>query len=528
MNTKGKHSIATSKIVKADIKKHYKLNKGVETIEKPTNIKNVPFQKRTTKHPKWAIKFKEKGTELRNFNGRYYLYKITSKWDKEKKKTRKITLELIGRITEKDGMIPKGTRKKKEIKKITNVSSKEYGASNFLKSISKDILQKLEQSFPNIWKSIFVLSVIRLLNQSPLKNMDFFYKESFLSENFKGLDFSRNTIAYLMQEIGSNRNIISSFLKQFVTGHKHIVFDTTHTFSQSKNMSKNHLGYNAQHEFTPQVNLFYMFATDEKSPIYYRTFPGNIHGIKALKCTVSESELKDVTIIGDKGFSSEENIQELQSASIDFILPLKRNNNNVNYKRLEFRDIRKAYDGYFLFQDRPIFYYSYLKDSLKYIIFHDSKLRTEEEANYLRCIDRKYDGYTQENLEKKQFTFGTIAIITNQINESCENIYEKFKARMEIETVFDVYKNLLQADRSYMNNDKSFEAWTLINHIAILMYYKILNLLKKHNMLKSTTPQDLLLKLSRIYKLNINGSWITSEINSKSLKLFEKLEIPVT
>jgi hypothetical protein len=67
-------------------------------------------------HPEWALKHKTKGTELRNIGGRFYLYRVSSKWNKERKVTQKITHEMIGRITEEDGLIPKGTKKLKEEK----------------------------------------------------------------------------------------------------------------------------------------------------------------------------------------------------------------------------------------------------------------------------------------------------------------------------------------------------------------------------------------------------------------------------
>ena len=60
------------------------------------------------KHPEWALKYKTKNTELRCIRGYYYLYAITSKWDPEKKRTKKVTVKAIGSITEKDGLIPKG------------------------------------------------------------------------------------------------------------------------------------------------------------------------------------------------------------------------------------------------------------------------------------------------------------------------------------------------------------------------------------------------------------------------------------
>lgn len=66
-------------------------------------------------HPEWALKHKVKNTELRKFGEKYYLYSITSKWDPEKKRTKKVTLKLLGNITEADGFIPTGMRKKGRI-----------------------------------------------------------------------------------------------------------------------------------------------------------------------------------------------------------------------------------------------------------------------------------------------------------------------------------------------------------------------------------------------------------------------------
>jgi hypothetical protein len=42
------------------------------------------------------------------------------------------------------------------------------------------------------------------------------------------------------------------------------------------------------------------------------------------------------------------------------------------------------------------------------------------------------------------------------------------------------------------------------------------------------SPKDLLLKLSRVYKTKIKNNWYLAEINSKSLKLFQIIDISVT
>lgn len=72
-------------------------------------------------HPEWALKHKKKNTELRNIRGRYYLYKITSKRVKGKKWPQKITLGQIGVITEEDGLIPTGMKRKGPVPKGASV-----------------------------------------------------------------------------------------------------------------------------------------------------------------------------------------------------------------------------------------------------------------------------------------------------------------------------------------------------------------------------------------------------------------------
>lgn len=68
-------------------------------------------------HPEWALKYKTINTELRNIRGKYYLYNITSKWDPKKKRTKKVTLNQVGTISEEYGLIPTGMGRKGKIPK---------------------------------------------------------------------------------------------------------------------------------------------------------------------------------------------------------------------------------------------------------------------------------------------------------------------------------------------------------------------------------------------------------------------------
>ena len=574
-------------------------------------------------HPEWVSKHKAKATELRCIEGRYYLYRISSVWDKEKKRARKITHEMIGRITEQDGLIPRGTKtiktKKSEDKltiSIRSISSKEYAATAELQKVSVDIIEALQTSFPADWQDIVVLAMNRILYQAPLKNMSLLYEESFISEQLTEVNLNKNAITELLQTMGADRSRVTSFMQKFIDGSENLVFDITDVVSRSKNTKMSARGYNSHHNYDPQVNLFYMFSIDIQMPVFYRIFPGNISGMKALELCIKESGSKNVLVIGDKGFHSKQNIQILEDTGLKFILPLRRDNSDIDYTRLISRDYEEAYDGHFLYQDRPIFYYTlnaeeifvvleksqiqkngavYIyeadakwsltkndtnieinnrklivalnesltdlktisnhelkiddnklrglivdcatKDKLrllsfepnkKIVVFYDPKLQCEEQASYLTRLGAGHEDYSMNEYKEKQRKFGTIAMMTNLIEQSPNNIYEHYKTRMEVETVFDAYKNLLEADRSYMQSDNAMNAWMFINHVSVMMYYKLLNLIKSKGLIAKISPRDLLLHLSKINKVKINEQWHLAEINSKSKIIFDQLGIHIT
>ena len=99
---------------------------------------------------------------------------------------------------------------------------------------------------------------------------------------------------------------------------------------------------------------------------------------------------------------------------------------------------------------------------------------------------------------------------------------------MEVETAFDTFKNTLEADRSYMQNDQALEGWMFINYIALLAYWRILKLLVKKELLSKFSIKDILIHLSYIKKIRINGQWHLAEITIKTKKLFDKLDYAIT
>ncbi|MDR1757539.1 MAG: hypothetical protein LBR51_01075 [Bacteroidales bacterium] len=62
------------------------------------------MEKKKASHPAWALACKRKGTELRLIGGKYYLYAVSSKWDKEKKRSVKIAGNCLDGLPNRTGL----------------------------------------------------------------------------------------------------------------------------------------------------------------------------------------------------------------------------------------------------------------------------------------------------------------------------------------------------------------------------------------------------------------------------------------
>ncbi|MGC8506408.1 MAG: IS1634 family transposase, partial [Thermoplasmata archaeon] len=58
--------------------------------------------------PDWVLEYKTKGVEIRVFGGRYYAYRVSSKYDADLRRAKKITGEYLGVVT-RDGIVKKSS-----------------------------------------------------------------------------------------------------------------------------------------------------------------------------------------------------------------------------------------------------------------------------------------------------------------------------------------------------------------------------------------------------------------------------------
>lgn len=478
-----------------------------------------------TVHPSWAIQVRQPGTELRLINGKYYLYAVSSRYDPVLKRAKKITGKLLGKVTEQEGFIMSSKdrlrQKAEQPLIIDNLTTKEYGTQQLVIKLAVKQLAALEQVFGEDAKPLFLFAFFRLTEQSPIKNVPFYFMHSFLSEIWHETMVSDKSISQLLRRVGSNREKIMEYQKLFVREGEKVLLDMTHVITHSQQIEGAQSGYNNSMSFEPQVNLMYLFSAQQHEPVYYRLLPGNIRDVKAFTLTMQECGLKDVTLIADKGFYSKKNITALDATKLNYIIPLQRGSKLIPYPA---SSSKKSWGGFFIFNEKIIWY----KAKNKVILYLNQELKTIEEKDYLKRVEAKKENYTMENFYEKQSHFGTLALINNNKVKSAEDIYVEYKARTNVETMFDAMKNSIDADRTYMQNDAAMEGWMFVNHIALQCYYLIYQQLIAHKLIKKYSVTDFLKFTHRIKKVKINGNWHLAEITKPVQSLLEKLNLDIT
>lgn len=483
--------------------------------------------------PEWVQKFKEPKTEIRIIKGSFYKYAVEYKYNPDKKRTDKITRHLLGKITDDKGFIPSDKYLLKErLGQIPRVDIKTYGVYNLFTSLLADNLKSLLSLFDSdISQILLVTAMMRFAYQCPIKRMSYLHTHDFCSQDWVQNGLNDKKITAALKYAGENRNILVEWMKSRLgvnntSQSEFVMIDSTYIPTLSENLHINAKGYNPQHSYDEQIRLMYIFSAQMKQPVYYRLINGNITDVKSMKKCVEELNAKNVVFIADKGFYSNANVANLRKNLLHYIIPLYRNNRLIDYKPLQKANFKKVVKNYFTYQKKIIWYYQYKNEGQKLITYLNENLRVEEETDYLLRTKTHPDKYTENDFFEKLPRFGTLTLV-NHLPKKCtaQALYEAYKQRNEIETMFDAYKNFLEADKTYMQNRYVMEGWLMSNFIAMIAYYRLYKLLKDAKLLSNNSPKDIVEISKSIYQTKIRDQWQTSEITKKITDLFKKIKI---
>lgn len=449
-------------------------------------------------------RIRKMGLEARSYDGRYYLYRSTTRWDKQAKKVRKVS-EYIGRMTEK-GVVERNVL-------LSQRSVFEFGNSQLLLQMSEGIRKPLQEAFPSRWKELLACAIVKTIQPLPLRLIQCQW-EKLAASNTIDAALSPNTLSKVLHEVGPNLVSQKNFFDAIMKGSHMVAFDLSSIFSYSENLRFAERGHNAEHLFLNQVNFMMFFSIDKQLPVLLSPLHGSIRDVKALKDAIDGVIMPNLVVVLDRGFASYNIAELLNEKSFNFVLPLRRNFSTIKYDT----PLEKS----FMYRERAIKWNKYRVGKNQLYIFEDLKLRTEEETTFIKLM--KQNKRTKAQYAQKLTRFGKIAILSN-IDTSGKKVYEFFKSRQDIETCFDALKNELENDKTYLRDDDGVRGYFFISFLSLYLHYKILNLLRKKKLTDKISVNEALIELSKIYEIKTGNASKLSTAPAQAEKLAKALNI---
>ena len=448
----------------------------------------------------------KKGIEVKEISGNYYVYHSTTYWDKELKKRRKVS-EYIGKLDRIKGLV-EGVKRSITATNLRGV--KEYGNAVLFDHLLGEMRSYLADAFPSEWEEVYALAVTRAMGYTPLKRVRSAWDKLY---NVSGIDpdLDAKNLSHVLKVVGTDSCGQESVFKALSERDRDLVYDLSTILTRSS-LNIAEYGYNKDKIHVPQVNIALFCSLETGLPTMIRTIPGSVRDIKSLYNSIIEAKREGGTIILDRGFFSEDAIKFLLEKKMNFILPARRNsrlyetrihlNDHLFYKKRLIRCGKRNVDGTFLY------------------LFEDQHLMLEENTTLYRKLDEgKID---KQELSEAQKRAGRILIVSN-LDLDEKEIFMQYKSRDRIEKLFDTYKNVLQADTLYLQDNESVFGHIFISFLSLYAYTKIEMALKKADLLDKQSPKDILLELSKVYLIQLNDCNIISEVPKKLERMDEKM-----
>lgn len=452
----------------------------------------------------------EQGIEIKHLGNSYYVYRSTTVWDKEAKKRRKRSVYL-GKLDEERGFI----RRDREIPRFKPKSVRQYGNAMLLHRAMTDILPLLRESFAKHWQEIYALAITRILGAVPLKRVGSVW-ERLYDPNKLTPKLSPKQLAAILRDVGGDWSGQDLIFRELARNGRQFVYDLSVVFTSSEGVTFAEAGYNKDHVFLPQIQLALLYTVDNGLPTMIRALPGSIKDITTLATSLAEVGIKGKILILDRGFYSEDVVAYLLQREISFLLPTRRNSTLY--------DVRIHLTRHFFYRERLIRYGKRRIEGYFLYLFEDAQLGVEEEKTLYKRLDE--GKIARKELEKGLKRAGRILILSDLDREG-EEIFMMYKQRGHVETQFDTYKNVLHADRMYLQDDESVFGHLFTSFLALYGYCMLENALKKAGLLQRFSPADILEEFSKVYVFTDGTQEVISEIPRKVAELDAKVGLDV-
>jgi hypothetical protein len=277
---------------------------------------------------------------------------------------------------------------------------------------------------------------------------------------------------------------------------------------------------------TTQIRLIYIVDHSTSLPIYFRYVPGNVVDKTTLIPTIKILKSYNLDIkmlIMDAGYYSKDNIEDMLSQNLPFVLRMPENNTiyasvlNDYAEKLDDTDNLVSYNKRFLFVEQVKLSISG-KECYAYLCLDLDK----EKKDKVKFIQNNYDNDDfKDKYKKKSINFGKFMILSNKnINKS--KIIDTYYSRAKIEQIFDTAKNMTGLLPLGVHSEEALSGHLLISFISSVVYSIIYNKLSDKKIFSTDFYYQLQLLRIDIYA---NNNHIIHELCKDQREVIEALDL---
>lgn len=517
--------------------------------------------------------------------GVIYVYEDYPYWDPVKKQTRHKRV-YIGKKDDNGTFIPN----KRYLARTAQASASEtalepvvagsvkrtYGGFTYLLddiASQTSIAQDLKVCFPQDYKAIISLAYYLVCeSDAPMYRYAHWAGRHAVAE--QGLSSQR--ISEIFSRISYEGAM--SFLnkqKRRYQETEYLVYDITSISSYSELIRQVRYGNNKQGEDLPQINLALVFGQESLMPLYYRRLPGNISDVTTLKKLLRDLnhlEFDKVKMVLDRGFHSARNIDDLYKNRYKFILGARKNSTFIQQHIQASREKLQTFTTYdselglhchTVTDQWP--YQEYNKEErvtghgerriYVHVYFDPVKAEADKAALYRQLTDlsqlignqeltdtqkalaekylilppksnkNKKVAYNEQAIEQKRASFGYFVLLSNEIKSANEALHI-YRNKDVVEKSFSNLKNRLNLRRLNVSSEESLEGKIFVQFVALMFVSWIHKVMKKQNLYKNWTMQELFDELDTIERFEQKGKRAHySEVTSKQRGIYTSFNL---
>jgi len=352
-------------------------------------------------------------------------------------------------------------------------------------------------------------------------------------------------------------------------------YDTTSISSYSKCLSQVRYGVNKDHDPLPQINLALLFGEESNLPFYYRKLAGNIPDVKTVKNLLADIDFfgfDKIKLVMDRGFYSEDNINDLYQNHLKFLIAAKTSLKFVKAELDKVRDSMRTWTNYSqkydlyaystkidwdYSQDRP-----YKGDTLKgkrrmYLhLYFNGEKALEDEKNFNIMLgklhgelesgsrnpehEKQYAKYfdinttpargtkvvaREEAIVEAKKNYGYFVLLSNEVKDPLAAL-EIYRNKDLVEKAFGNLKERLNFSRTSVSSEQSLDGKLFVEFIALIYLSYIKKKMQDKSLFKKYTMHELLDEFDIIECFEQPGRDLrVSEVTKRQIELYEAMEI---